>query len=267
MESLKDRVVIVTGSSSGIGASCIISCAKYGSKVVICGRNQQRIDEVAKSCRVLIGDSNIHCVKGDLSTEENICQIIDSTIKRFGRIDVLIHCAGYSIPKGVEHAKPEDLRELWHLHITVPFLLVKLSLPYLSQTRGNVVVISSLFGTYGMRMNLPYSVTKAAQNEFVRLLSEELKPRGIRVNAIQPGWVRTGIIEHSGIIGAKYFGELLFKACDLLHPIGRCGTSDEIGEYTAFVASSASSSVNGQLISIDGGGKLPFCLTPKLNMV
>lgn len=267
MESLRDRVVIVTGSSSGIGAACVVSCARYGARVVICGRNQQRLDEVAASCSQLTSADHVHCVRGDLSNDESIRKIVDSTVERFGRIDVLVHCAGYSIPKGTEVATSEDMRELWHLHISAAFILVKLSLPYLRLTRGNVIIISSLFGFYGMRMNLPYSVTKAAQNQFVRLLSAELRSEGIRVNGINPGWVRTGIIEHSGVFGAKYFAELLFKVCDMLHPIGRCGNADEVGDYTAFIASDAAAEVNGQLISIDGGGKLPFCLTPKIPIV
>lgn len=268
MESLRNKVVIVTGSSSGIGAACAVSFARHGANVVLSGRNQQRLDEVAESCGSQTTTTNpggVHAVRGDLSDEQNIRRLVDSTVDRFGRIDVLVHCAGYSIPRGTEHATVSDMRELWHLHVLAPFLLVKLCLPHLKRSRqepSSIILISSLFGSYGMPMNLPYSVTKAAQNEFVRVLAPELASDGVRVNAVQPGWVRTGIIEHSGVFGASYFGELMFKICDRLHPIGRSGKAEEIGEYTAFIASDAARHVNGQVIAIDGGGKLPVCFAP-----
>jgi len=109
---------------------------------------------------------------------------------------------------------------------------------------------------------------QAAQNEFVRQLSIELhRSSGVRFNAIQPGWVRTRVLEHSGLLGAKYFGEWIYKWLDRLHPIGRCGTSTEIGEYTAFLASDAASHVTGQTIAIDGGTACEQLLRPRVPFI
>lgn len=282
MESLRNKVVIITGSSSGIGAACAVTFARHGARVVVCGRDQRRLDKVCADCRDSSatasassarrrsgddddGEDRVFAVRGDLADEESCRRIVDGAVERFGGVDVLVLCAGYGITRGTEETTVADLRELWHVHVVAGcFLMTRLARPHLRRSGGNVVVISSLLALHPMPLNLAYAVTKAAQEQYVRLTAAELAADGVRVNAVRPGWVRTAIIErNAGVVGGRLASEVIFGLFDRRTPAGRCGTAAEIAEYTAYVAADgACGRVNGQCLTIDGGEALPYVLSP-----
>lgn len=137
-----------------------------------------------------------------------------------------------------------------------------------TSSNSSIIFISSLMGFFPFSINLPYPVTKAAQDQFARLLAAEFHQLStasstashpVHVNSVRPGWVRTPIIEHSGVVGGRYTAACVFKIFDLLTPLKRCGEADEIGRYVAQLAGTSARHINGQNLLIDGGQALPYC--------
>ncbi|ELU14528.1 hypothetical protein CAPTEDRAFT_199480 [Capitella teleta] len=257
MESLKGKVVIVTGSTSGIGAACAVSFAKYGSKVVITGRNTKRMDDVRKDClNAGAPEQHLLTIKGNLSESKCINEIIDLTIEKFGSLDVIVHSAGYSVEARPKNVTRENLREVFRIHLTCGYELVQRALPHLKKTKGTIVFIGSMIGIYPIESATPYCTTKRAEDQLAKLMAAELAPHGIRVNSIIPAWVKTNILQSSGVTLGSWLDVLTWRLLASLHPMKRCGKPEEIAEYTAFVASDCQRHVTGKSFHADGGSDM-----------
>ncbi|CAH0691715.1 unnamed protein product [Spodoptera exigua] len=257
--SFQDKVVIVTGASSGIGAATAIKFAEEGAKVAIVGRNHEKLGNVAKKC------NNSLIIAADVSKDEDAKKIIERTVKRFGKIDILVNNAGIGrvtniLDEGVINVNDQILST----NLRAVVVLTHLAAPYLVKTKGNVVNISSVAGYRVFLGNFAYCTSKAALDHFTRAVALELAPQGVRVNVINPGPVRTDIIENMG--ATKEIEEATFNRLQKMTALSRVSDSEEVADLILFIASDKSKAITGSSIVTDNGAMLKSSDTPPLDM-
>ncbi|CAG9782295.1 unnamed protein product [Diatraea saccharalis] len=240
------KVVIVTGASSGIGAKAAEFFCREGAKAVLVATNETKLKNISEKCQMAGGNHIV--IKADVSNDEDAKKIIETTIKEFGRIDVLVNNAAVgrygSILDG-NFMKSYD--ESVHINLRAILQLTCLAAPYLVKTKGNIVNISSVAsftspnGTVGA-----YGLLKAALNYFSRTAAAELGSSGVRVNTISPGPVYTDIIKNSG---ARFTFDQL-KSTTLLN---RVCEPDEIADIILYLASDKAKGITGSNYVVDNG--------------
>ncbi|KAG8190122.1 hypothetical protein JTE90_026690 [Oedothorax gibbosus] len=253
MANLLGKVALITGASSGIGSGTALRFAALGCKLSVTGRNSQNLDKVIQEC-VNAGakSSDIHKVVGDVSKEEDLHKILQSTIDYFGKLDILVNNAGILQPGSVEMASLESYDAMMNVNVRSLFVLTKLAIPYLKQTRGNIINVSSIAGTRSFPGIAAYAMSKAAVDQLTRCTALELAPDGVRVNAVNPGVIITEVHKRGGMSEADYAKFL--EHCKETHALGRPGTVDEVAQAIAFFASDATASfITGVTMPIDGG--------------
>ncbi|XP_059046908.1 3-oxoacyl-[acyl-carrier-protein] reductase FabG-like [Achroia grisella] len=252
--SFSNKVVIVTGSSSGIGAATAVQFAKEGANVVIVGRKEDKLKNVFEICS-RSGNTPL-LIKADISNDDDAKRVISETINKFGKIDVLVNNAGISdggtildgtILKAYDSIMAVNVRAAVHL--------TALAAPHLVQTKGNIVNISSVAGKIATIAGyLAYAVSKAALDHFTRGAALELSSSGVRVNSISPGPVRTDIIENSGILNMSW------DDMGNMTPLKRCSEPDEIAEIVLYLASEKARGITGSDFVSDNGALLHFTI-------
>lgn len=242
----KNKVVLVTGASSGIGAATAEYFAKLGASLAIVGRNEGNLKETVTKC-----GKNVHAIVADVTKEADVHRIIKETVDRFGRLDVLVNNAGSIVYGPLESATMESFDLMINTNIRSVFLLTKLAIPHLEKTKGAIVNVSSTLGLKSFPNVISYSVSKAAVNHFTACMALELAPKGIRVNAIVPGVILTNL-QRTGGMDENTYQEYL-KRSGPGHALGRVGNPEEPAAAIAFLASDLSSFTTGVLLPVDGG--------------
>ncbi|HXQ25784.1 MAG TPA: SDR family oxidoreductase [Candidatus Acidoferrales bacterium] len=249
MGILKDKVAVVTGASRGIGRAIVEVFVREGAQVVICGRKQETLDQVARE----VGPSvkPIACHVGRLDQVESM---IGRTIGEFGRIDILVNNAGTNMAHGpcleMDDAQFDKMVET---NVKSAFRFVKLVAPAMcARGSGSIINITSVSGLRPQFHSLLYSMTKAALIMMTQSYALELGPLGVRVNAIAPGLIQTTLSEYYWK-DEQRSSELFAK-----QPIRRIGQPAEIAEAALFVASDRGSYMTGQTVVVDGGLFLPL---------
>jgi NAD(P)-dependent dehydrogenase (short-subunit alcohol dehydrogenase family) len=244
---MQEQVVIVTGASSGIGQAAARLFAANGAKVVAVGRNERELLQMIGET----GSGKMKPVLGDVTELSQLDRIVGDTVDAFGRIDVLVNSAGIIKNGTVENTSLDDWDKMMSVNLRSVFVLTKKCVPYLAETRGNVVNVSSVAGTRAFPNVLAYCVSKAAVDQFTRCAALELAPKGIRVNAVNPGVVVTNIHKRGGMDAEAY--EQFLAHSTTTHPIGRVGTAEEVAELIYYLASEKASWITGATYAIDGG--------------
>ena len=241
--TLEGKTILVTGASSGIGQATAIECSKMGAKVVITGRNEERLNETLS---LLEGDGHIMIV-ADLNEQSNI----DSLVESCPVLDGLVNNAGRGKSKPVNFLKLEDLQDVYQTNLFGVALLTKGLLKKKKLEKGSSIVFTSSISSYMTAAGLSiYASSKAAVCGYMRTCAVELGTKGIRSNAVLPGMVETKLI-NSG----TYTDE--DKQKDLnLYPLGRYGRPIDIAHGIIYLLSDASSWVTGTELVIDGGRSL-----------
>lgn len=243
-----DKVVLVTGASSGIGEDAAIGFAKAGAKVVLVGRDEIRLNTVADKIKSN-GSPTPLAIVADVSKDAQ--KIIDQTIQHFGRVHVLVNNAGiarFCLPSTMDL---EQYDTIFTTNCRAPVELTKLAVPHLEKTKGNVVNISSIGASMPIKELTSYCMAKAALDMYTKCASLELAPKGIRVNTVSPGAIITPIF---GTLGVRAEESKQMMEMELpKYPVGRLGQVADTTNAILFVANEKTSFINGTILVVDGG--------------
>ncbi len=236
--SLQGKTILVTGASSGIGACTAIECAKAGAKVLITGRNVDRLNDTLSKME---GDDHV-ALPFDLCNTDNL----ESFVAELPVLDGISFCAGITKSVPVKNMKDVDIENIFNTNILSLMRLTKLLLKGKKLAGGaSVVFISSIATTYAAMGNAIYAASKGAVNSFAKVLALELASRKIRVNCIQPGIVQTNMLSDS-------FSKEQFNQEAAKYPLG-FGEPIDIANGIIFFLSDASKWSTGSILNIDGG--------------
>ncbi|CAN5876070.1 SDR family oxidoreductase [soil metagenome] len=243
------KVVLVTGATSGIGRACALRFAGAGARIAAVGRDLQALTQLSQeigeaSCRTLL-------LQADLSQAKEAQRVIDQTLEQTSGIDVLVNAAGYIATGTIEDTSLEVWDAMLNINLRAVFYLMQKAVPSLIERRGNVVNVSSVTGTRAFPGVLAYCVSKAGVDQLTRCAALELAEKGVRVNAVNPGVVVTQIHRRGGMTDEQYSAFL--ERSKKTHPLGRVGQTTEIAELVFFLASERASWITGATYSIDGG--------------
>ncbi len=247
MEILKDKVAIVTGASRGIGRAIAEVFAREGATVVICGRKQEALDQVARAIGPGVKPKACHVGKAD-----QIHALVDWTTHQLGRIDILVNNAATNIAQepclNLDEAKFDKMVEI---NLKSAFRFVQLvALGMCERGSGSIINIASISGLRPQIHGLLYSMTKAALIMMTQCYALELGPKGVRVNAIAPGLIQTALSEYYWK-DEKQRAEIIGK-----QPLRHLGQPVEVAEVALLLASDRSSYLTGETVVVDGGALL-----------
>lgn len=251
MGALDGKIAIVTGGTSGIGERIAEVYVEEGAKVVVAARRQEEGQKLEKRL-------GVRFVRADVSSEADVKAMIDVALKSFGRVDCLVNNAAIPSPMvSIAEIDVATIDELLAVNVRSVLLTIKHVAPVmLGQKAGSIVNVGSIAGLRGGASGHIYSATKGAVHALTRSAAAELGEKGIRVNSLIPGAIVTGIFaKNAGVDGAKAdkLTDMLKVGFASLQPIPRAGLTDDIARAAAFLASDASSFINGQDIVVDGG--------------
>lgn len=246
---MKDKVVVVTGASSGIGKATAARFVEAGAKVVAVGRNEAELASLRSDLGNSGGELKVHLA--DLTETSQAERLVSASVEYFSRIDVLVNSAGIIASGSLEDTSLENWDKMMDINLRTVFYLSKLCVPHLSKTKGNIVNVSSVAGTRAFPNVLAYCVSKAAIDQLTRCASLELASKGIRVNAVNPGVVITELHKRSGMDEDQYAGFL--EHSKETHPLGRVGKPSEVADLIYFLASGSAGWITGATYAIDGG--------------
>lgn len=244
--------MIVTGATSGIGRAAAEAFAMEGAALVLTGRDTEALAEVHAS----IGDAGKKAVlcPANLADAGSADRIVAAAVDAFGGVDVLVNAAGIIASGSIESTSDAAWDAMMAVNLVAPFRLMRAAAPHLSARKGAVVNVSSVNGLRAFPGLLAYNVSKAALDHLTRCAALDLAPKGVRVNAINPGVTVTNLHKRSGMDDAKYAAFL--ERSKETHPLGRPGRPEEVAELILFLASDRSGWMTGETIPIDGGRHL-----------
>lgn len=242
------KVALVTGASRGIGLATATRLAEAGASVVLSGRNQQDLDAAIAELAA-IHSGRVISVAAHGGSEDDIRRLVDATLDAFGAVDVLVNNAATSAHYGATLSAGLDAWDkTFDVNVRGVFLLTRAVVDRGMRERGGAVVnVASVGGIRPVRGLGVYNVSKAALLHLTRQLAHELGSVGIRVNAVAPGLIRTRFSE------VLWQDDALRTEFEQRHPLGRIGEPDEVAAAIVFLASSAASYINGQILVVDGG--------------
>lgn len=270
MTSRKDfsgKVVLITGSSSGIGeATAIHFCSLGAQGVIITGRDVARLKTVAQKCRDASmsagAATDVLTVVADVSKDADLKKLIDETIKRFNKLDVLVNNAGVYQVCSIEEGRFMDVYEkIFSVNLRSVLVLTKLAIPHLLASKGAIVNVSSIASTKPTPTNSIYAMSKSSLDMFTQSLAIEFGPQGVRVNAINPAAIRTPIfdkVENSDMDTAK-----MEELTALSYPLRRIGDPEDCAKAIAYLASEDASFITGVTLLVDGGSQFVQIIVPE----
>jgi NAD(P)-dependent dehydrogenase (short-subunit alcohol dehydrogenase family) len=247
---LTGKVALITGGARGIGRSTAIAMAKMGANVAVVSRTQSELDEVVGAVKEA-GRQGL-AIRQDIADRQAAGRVIEACVREFRQLNILVNNAGMVVRKRAEDTLPEDWDALLDLNLKALAEMCRLALPHLRKNPGSSIVnMSSITGLVGTPLRAAYASSKAAILGYTRVLAKELAPEGIRVNAVQPGFIDTTFVTPylAGTPGAM--SEVLKHI-----PLGRVGLAEEVAWPIVFLAAPAASYITGQSIIIDGGWML-----------
>ena len=246
------RAAIVTGASSGIGRATAKKLAADGFAVLAVGRDEQALADVSREIEHAGGKALRLAV--DVTAADAPARIVDRALRAWQGLDALVNAAGIIAMGGIAEITDESWDAMMDVNVRAPFRLIRQAADALADRRGAIVNISSVAGSRVFPGMASYCVSKAAVDQLTRSAAVDLAPRGVRVNAVNPGVVVTNLHRRGGMDEARYTAFLERTATT--HPLGRPGTAEEIAGLVAFLVSPAASWMTGDTVGIDGGRHL-----------
>src|SRR5207249_946832 len=246
------KVIFVTGATSGIGRAVALRFAENQAHVVALGRNSKVLREIEET--IGKAGSKPLTIAADVTNESEMETAISRAIEHFGRLDVVINAAGHISSGTIENTSLAAWDAMMSVNLRAVFHVMQLATPHLIKTKGNVVNISSVTGLRSFPGVLAYCVSKAGVDQLTRCAALELAPKGVRVNAVNPGVVVTEIHKRGGMDKEAY--ERFLEHSKTTHPLGRVGDPGEIADLVLYLASDKAAWITGATYSIDGGRAL-----------
>lgn len=242
----KQKVVVITGASSGIGAACARSFAGEGARVVVVGRDRQRTASVAKEVNALIGST------ADITDPDACRELVRSILDAGGRLDVLINNAGTIIRRDTVDTTDEQWRHLMAINLDAPFFMAREAIKAMRKSGGGAIVnLSSTCGLVGCKGLMAYSASKGAIIQMTQSMALDCATDGIRVNAVCPGAVDTPMLfSKHGMTPTR---EQMQKKQVETVPMQRWASTQEVVLAIAFLASDEAGYITGSHLSVDGG--------------
>src|SRR5262245_24863730 len=250
--SFADKTIIVTGATSGIGRATAEAFGRAGAAVVLVGRNDRVLKEVADEVQSN-GGRAVPCA-ADITAADAADRIVGAALGVAGALDVLVNAAGVIASGKLDATTDEVWNAMMAVNVTAPFRLMRAAAPHLATSKGAVVNVSSVNGLRSFPGVLAYCVSKAAMDQLTRCAAIEMAPIGVRVNAVNPGVTVTNLHRRSGMDETTY-AAFLARSKET-HPLGRPGQPGEIADLIMFLASDRAGWMTGETIPIDGGRHL-----------
>jgi NAD(P)-dependent dehydrogenase (short-subunit alcohol dehydrogenase family) len=242
----------VTGATSGIGRAVVRRFADASARLLLVGRDAEALETVAAEVAGAAGA--VRSVAADVTAQGAPSVIVGAALEAFGGVDALVNAAGIIASGTIESTDDAAWDAMLDVNLRAPFRLMREAAPHLSASKGTVVNVSSVTGLRAFPGVLAYCVSKAGVDQLTRCAALELAPKGVRVNAVNPGVVVTNLHRRSGMSEDVYASFL--ERSKETHPLGRPGAPEEIAELVYFLASARSAWITGETISIDGGRHL-----------
>lgn len=243
MTNLQDKVAIVTGGASGIGLATVKAFLDKGAKVVLADYNEEAGASVEKDLKEKY--DNVLFVKTNVAEESEVENLVAETVKQFGKLDIIFNNAGVGVQKPTHGLTAEEYKRVIAINQDGVFYGAKYAIREMIKTGGgSIISTSSILGSVGEPTSIPYAASKGAVNQITKSLALEYADRNIRVNAVAPGFIESGMVSKEAL--GDFYDGLVAK-----HPIGRLGNPEEIAHAVVFLAEN--DFVTGTTVFVDGG--------------
>jgi len=243
------KIAIVTGGGSGIGLAIAEKFTQSGIETIIVGRDENKLKQAKEKLGELC-----HAMPCDVSNLASIPGFVCEVIKQFGQIDVLVNNAGINMKKDFTEVTDEDFQKVILTNLTAVFTISReVVKQMLKQKNGSIINISSMAAQYGLPRVIAYSASKTAIDGMTRAMAVELSPKGIRINAIAPGFIITDMTDKALNSDPERKSKVFNRT-----PMGYMGEPSDIGDAALFLASDAAKYITGVVLPVDGGNSIGF---------
>lgn len=239
---LSEKVAVVTGGGKGIGRGIVDVFLEHGARVVVAQRSP--LDGA------LATHPRVSFFAADSSTTTDFSPLIDSAVAAFGRLDVIVNCAGVMVEQDPASTTLSAWDAMTSVNLRTPLLLIKAALPHL-ENGGSIVNVGSIEGISSNPQHAAHAASKGGLHAMTRALAVDLGERGVRGNAVAPGWIESDLSE--AYVDSMADPQAAWEELHRLHPAGRVGQPPDIGHASAFLASDMASFITGEVLVVDGG--------------
>lgn len=251
MGRLDNKIGIVTGAALGIGKAAAVALAREGAKVAVSDINEQDGQATVQLIRDSGGEAFFQ--RANVAHSTDVEKLVETTVERYGGLHILVNNVGVAIPGSAADISEDDWNKTLNINLTSVWRGMKYAIPHMKKNPngGSIINLSSVQGLVGFSGWSAYAASKGGINALTQQVAVDYAPFNIRVNAIAPGTIMTPMNER--IFEATEDKETLITTWNKLHPLGRFGQPEEVGNLIVFLASDESSFITGEIIRIDGG--------------
>ena len=245
MFSLEGKTALVTGASGGIGSAIAIALARQGARLALSGSNGAKLRAFREQLHEEIGGDHVE-ITCDLSNTTQVEELIPATMDTFGKLDILVNNAGVTRDNLAMRMKDEDWDAVMKINLEAAFRLMRAATkPMMKARHGRIVTITSVVGATGNPGQINYAAAKGGLTAMSKALAQEVASRGITVNCVAPGFIRTAMTE--------VLPDAQKDALNARIPMGRMGEGSDIGAAVAYLASDEAGYITGQTLHVNGG--------------
>ncbi len=245
MFNLEGMTALVTGASGGIGSSIAYALARQGARVALSGSNSSKLRSFREELNDKVGGDHVE-ITCDLSNTTQVEELVPATLDTFGKLDILVNNAGITRDNLTMRMKDEEWEQVIRINLEAAFRLMRASAKPMMKARfGRIVTITSVVGATGNPGQANYAAAKGGLTAMSKALAQELASRGITVNCVAPGFIRTAMTDK--------LPDAQKEALNARIPMGRMGEGEDIGAAVAYLASKEAGYVTGQTLHVNGG--------------